>query len=181
LFDKFAVITSFEPKLELDMAVDFMAGIGAFKSMYDAAKALKDMNDATVRNTAVIELQEKILSAREEREAVLRRVDELETELVALKSWQAERERYVLVPLAPNVVAYQEKIDLRDREPSHYLCPNCFGLNKKSFMQQTVRGNTLDRYRCNTCKEELSVHKDGRPQRALVGGRQAGPDGWMGR
>ena len=26
------------------MAVDILAGIGAFKSMYDAAKALKDMN-----------------------------------------------------------------------------------------------------------------------------------------
>ena len=163
------------------MAVDFLAGIGAFRSMYDAAKALKEMNDATVRNTAVIELQEKILSAREEQEALLRRVDELETELVALKSWQAEKERYVLVPLAPNVVAYQEKTDLRDRAPPHYLCPNCFSQNKKSFAQQTVRGNALDRYRCNTCGQELSVHKDAGPQRAGVGGRQAGPHGWMGR
>lgn len=41
------------------VVAETIAGLGAFKSMYDMAKALKDINDATVRNGAVIELQEK--------------------------------------------------------------------------------------------------------------------------
>jgi hypothetical protein len=47
------------------VAAELIAGLGIFKSLYDSAKALKDINDGTVRNGAVIELQEKILSAQE--------------------------------------------------------------------------------------------------------------------
>jgi len=46
------------------MVGEVFAGLSAFKAMYDAAKALKDINDAAIRNSAVIELQEKILSAQ---------------------------------------------------------------------------------------------------------------------
>ena len=58
------------------MPVDLIAGFGAFKSVYDAAKALKDMNDATVRNAAVIELQAQILNAQEQQAALIRRTSE---------------------------------------------------------------------------------------------------------
>ena len=45
------------------MVGEVFAGIGALKTAFDIAKGLKDIDDATRRNAAVIELQEKILTA----------------------------------------------------------------------------------------------------------------------
>ena len=56
------------------VVAETIAGLGAFKSMYDMAKAIKDMNDAAVRNAAVIELQEKILAAQSAQAALLERI-----------------------------------------------------------------------------------------------------------
>jgi hypothetical protein len=53
-------------------------GISAFKAAFDIAKGLKDINDAAQRNAAVIELQEKILSAQAAQAALIERVHDLE-------------------------------------------------------------------------------------------------------
>jgi hypothetical protein len=47
------------------MAGEIFAGLSAIKTAFDIAKGLKDIDDATRRNAAVIELQEKILAAQE--------------------------------------------------------------------------------------------------------------------
>lgn len=70
------------------MAGELIAGLSIFKSLYDSAKALKDINDAAIRNGAVIELQEKILAAREAQAILLERIRELEEE--ALKHGNAK-------------------------------------------------------------------------------------------
>ena len=44
------------------MASEIAAGLGAFKAMFDLAKGLKDISDATARNAVAIELQEGILN-----------------------------------------------------------------------------------------------------------------------
>jgi hypothetical protein len=162
------------------MAVDLLAGIGAFKSMYDAAKALKDMNDAAVRNGAVIELQSQILAAQEQQATLTQRKGELEAELDALKSWEAEKLRYEMISLAPNVVAYAEKASLADRGPPHFLCANCYARREKSFLQQAVRGEFVDRFKCNTCGEELTINKGERPRQVTRHSSNFGPNGWMG-
>jgi hypothetical protein len=60
------------------MISEAMMGASALKTAFDMAKGLKDISDATIRNAAVIELQEKILSAQEAQFARVKRVDELE-------------------------------------------------------------------------------------------------------
>jgi hypothetical protein len=42
------------------MVAEILGGISALKSAFDIAMGLKDIDDAARRNTAVIELQEKI-------------------------------------------------------------------------------------------------------------------------
>jgi hypothetical protein len=46
------------------MVGEVIAGLGAFKTMFDIAKSLKDMNDTVNRNAAVAELWEQIISAQ---------------------------------------------------------------------------------------------------------------------
>jgi hypothetical protein len=40
------------------MVAEIYGGLSAIKSAFDIAKGLKDIHDATLRNTAIIELQE---------------------------------------------------------------------------------------------------------------------------
>jgi hypothetical protein len=171
------------------MAVDVIASLGAFKTIFDLAKGLKDINDATIRNTSVIELQDKILTAKVEQSELIERNSELEKELVLLTAWDAEKERYELVQIAPDVVAYAQKKNVCDREPFHYLCANCYSAGKKSFLQQRGFGGDAVRYKCNTCGEGLTIQKDIRPTGLLSslqtsrnpGYGREGPQSWMGR
>jgi hypothetical protein len=55
------------------MVAEVYASISAFKAMFDMARGLKDINDAAIRNTAVIELQERILSAQAEQSSLIER------------------------------------------------------------------------------------------------------------
>jgi hypothetical protein len=75
------------------VAAELLASVGVFKSLYDSAKALKDINDAAIRNAAVIDLQEKILTAREAQEALLERVADLETKISTFDKWETEKAR----------------------------------------------------------------------------------------
>jgi len=67
------------------MVGEIYAGIGAVKAAFEIAKGLKDINDATIRNAAIIELQEKILRAQEEQSALVDRTRELEQQLASSK------------------------------------------------------------------------------------------------
>jgi hypothetical protein len=149
------------------MAVDVISSLGAFKTMLDLAKGLKDSNDATIRNAAVIELQGKILAAQAEQSELIERNRELEKELARLKGWDAEKQRYELVQIAPGVVAYAQNASVCDREPFHYLCANCYSAGKKSFLQQPGFGPDTVRYKCNTCGEALTIQKDSAPSLAI--------------
>jgi hypothetical protein len=152
------------------MVGDIFAGISAFKTALDIARTLKDISDATARNSAVIALQEKILEAQAAQSELVERARELDREISALRSWDDEKKQYRLVALAPNVVAYAH---VSDSVP-HLLCANCFSNGKKSFLQQHIRGQAYDSYKCNTCREELGIKKGDRPRSALPPGRDRG-------
>jgi hypothetical protein len=79
-------------------------------------KGDEDINDAAATQGMVIELNAKILAAQssvfaanEERSSLLDRVGELEKEVVRLKAWGAEKERYQFAEVGPGVFAYTLK------------------------------------------------------------------------
>jgi uncharacterized coiled-coil DUF342 family protein len=81
------------------MVGEALAGLSAIKTAFDIAKGLKDIDNATSRNAAVIELQEKILAAREAQSALLDRVGTLEKEVARFETWEREKQRYELKSL----------------------------------------------------------------------------------
>ena len=159
----------------------------SLKSAGDIAKAMIGMRDDAAFKAkmiefqaAIIEAQNSAIAANEERATLVERIRELEKQVADLEAWEREKQRYELVSLAPNVVAYAVKDALRGAEPPHYICANCLTGGKKSFLQQYVRGSAMDKYRCNGCGEDLAVDKsDGRPHSALPR-RSGGPQSWMG-
>lgn len=117
------------------MVAEIYGGIAAFKTMFDLAKGLKDINDAALRNSTSIELLEKILTAREAQAAALDRIRELEEQVAQFETWEAEKQRYELKGLTRGATAYMLKPDARGSEPPHWLCTSCFEHRKRSIMQ----------------------------------------------
>ena len=143
------------------MVGEAIAGLSALKTAFDIAKGLKDISDATTRNAAVIELQEKILSAQQTQSSLSQQVSDLEKEVARLKDWDADKKRYELTEIGPGVVALSIKEAMRNGEPFHRICANCAANGKKFYLQQHVRGIHVDVFQCNSCKEKLTIDKGG--------------------
>jgi hypothetical protein len=142
------------------MVAEVYAGLSAFKAAFDIAKGLKDIHDATLRNAAVIQLQEKILSAQAEQASLIQRISELEKEVAGLKSWNAEKKRYELKRYHPGALFYTLKEAEAHGEPIHHLCAKCYKNDKPSIIQPT--GNTMARepsHFCPECKTQFIVHR----------------------
>jgi hypothetical protein len=131
-------------------------GLSVFKSMYDAAKALKDMNDANIRNTAVIELQEKILSAQSEQADLIEIAGALKARVAELEAWDADKKRYRLTDLGAGMTAYTLKEHMENGEPTHYLCAACYNEGHKSIMQTETRSpGRCQVLVCHRCGSDL--------------------------
>jgi hypothetical protein len=74
------------------------------KATFNIAKGLKDIDDAPRRNTAIIELQEKILSAQTEQSESIETIGDLKKRVTELETWEAEKQRYELRTLEPVVL-----------------------------------------------------------------------------
>ena len=147
------------------VVAETIAGLGIFKSLYDFAKALKDMNDAVVRNGAVIELQEKILAAREAQTALLERIGTLEKEVADLKAWDTDKQRYKLTDLGTSLPAYALKEAMENGEPPHYLCAQCYNNNIKSILQTEVRSpGRCQVLTCHRCGSDLYLSGSPAPE-----------------
>lgn len=142
------------------MAAEVFAGISALKTAFDIAKGLKDIDDATRRNAAVIELQEKILGAQSAQATLVERAGALETEVARLKKWHAEKGKYRLVNVATGAFAYGNKPNADDPEPAHWLCVNCYDNRQQRSMLQ-YQGRTQSKqdsvYVCPVCKGGFQV------------------------
>src|SRR5208283_362659 len=88
--------------------------LGTFKSIKDVAESMVSLRDEAVImgkigeiNSKLIDAQNGIFVVNEERSELVQAVSNLEKEIADLKAWNVEKQRYQLVLLAPNVVAYQ--------------------------------------------------------------------------
>src|SRR5258705_1817703 len=137
------------------MVGEAIAGLSALKSAFDIAKGLKDIDDAVRRNGAVIELQEKILAAREAQTVLLDRVDELEKEVASFERWEREKQRYELKDLGWGAFAYMLKPPERGTEPPHWLCTNCYEHNHKALIQRISKKGEGLVWTCPACKNTI--------------------------
>jgi hypothetical protein len=140
------------------MVGEAFGALSAIKTVFDMAKRLKDIDDATRRNAAIIELQEEILSAQQAQSALAEQVRNLEKEAVDLKTWhQDEKKKYYLKSVARGSFAYARKEGMEPPEPPHWLCTKCYENGKKSILQYHHANYSDHIYRCSICGEEIRV------------------------
>jgi hypothetical protein len=138
------------------MAAEVLAGLGAFKTMFDMAKGLKEMNDAAIRNGAVIELQEQILSAQAAQAALIERVRALEAEVASFEKWEADKQKYELKEIRPGVLVYALKKDAGTGEPTHLICAHCYQQRQKSILHtQGLDVGRAELLVCPRCGTEM--------------------------
>ena len=138
------------------MIGEAMMGVSSLKTAFDMAKALKDIDDRTRRNDAVIELQEKILGAQTAQAALIEQVGELEKEVAAMKAWDADKQRYQLQDLGKGFYAYILKVGVENGEPPHAICTNCYQKSLKSILQSSGHIQVHDRaWECPACKTRI--------------------------
>lgn len=135
------------------MLAEASMGLTALQTAFNLAKGMKGLDTAVAVNSAVIELQENIISAQHAQTALIKRVDELEKEVAGLKAWDGEKERYELKQLYRGPFAYILKEGKEGGEDAHALCTNCYQRGFKSFLQMSgdvhVHSRTWD---CAACK-----------------------------
>lgn len=159
------------------VVAETIAGLGAIKTAFDMTKALKDINDAAIRNAAVIELQEKILSARDAQTALLDRVNLLEKEVASFEKWDTEKEEYELKEIFSRTFAYAIKESARGARPPHLICANCFEDRKKTILQRADAAHLV----CPVCKTRIRFDQAAQPVIDRGAGPRGGGSGWMAR
>jgi hypothetical protein len=73
---------------------DIASGIASLKAAMDLAKALIGIRDEPIIRERVIDLQDKIVAARQSQLAALDQINALKKEVADLKAWDAEKEKY---------------------------------------------------------------------------------------
>lgn len=139
------------------MIAEIKAALSAAKVTKELASALVDARDATKRNELVIEfqssmldLQAKMFAINSTYEGLLTVKKDIEAELMKLKDWEVEKEKYYLSRIRDSVFVYTLKESENSSSPNHWLCPNCFEERTKSIItKRSEHGNT---YTCFKCK-----------------------------
>ncbi len=159
------------------MLTEISAGLTSLKAAKDIVQGLNVAKTEAAINGVKIELQGLILeaqqglfAAQEAQSSDARRIADLEQEIVRLKDWSSERQRYQLTQIDIASFAYMHKPGMEDGEPPHWLCTQCFDQGHRSILQPfetggNQRGGAQTKHRCNRCNLTVSVFYRRRPER----------------
>jgi hypothetical protein len=133
-----------------------------FQSVLNLGAAIANTNDAAKRQTQLIEFQKAITQAfttiaelQLSNSALLADKNKLEQEIVHLKDWKAEREKYELKEIASGIFARVESGYVGQLQSAHKFCATCFEKNIKSPLQQQRAEMRQIALHCFTCKSHI--------------------------
>jgi Zn finger protein HypA/HybF involved in hydrogenase expression len=142
-------------------------GLNAVKAATEIVKTIAGLRDSANLLENTVGLNQKILSvqtaladAQSEQASLIQRIGELEKEVTALKSWEAEKQRYELKRYDSGSLFYTLKEAEARGEPVHHLCAKCYNNGKPSIIQRT--GSVMARepsHFCPECKTQFHVHR----------------------
>lgn len=140
------------------MSYEVSGTVQSIRLLWDIVQANKSLTDYNKLVAAVSEVNADLISAQaaaiasQKNELTLtQRVRELEQEVMALKNWEREAERYLLTEIAGGTYAYRLKPGMENGEPPYSLCTHCFGNPKKEPLQAGPRVGNMNTLRCVGC------------------------------
>jgi hypothetical protein len=140
----------------------------SLNTIVNITKAMKDVHDATLidgkvfeLNRAILETQQSVFAANQERTALIERVRELEKEISDARNWETEKQKYELVRLTEHgPFAYASKGEMSGGEPPYHICATCYDQGKKSILHPETRSPRMAHVLiCNMC--DSVIYKSG--------------------
>lgn len=132
--------------------------LAAIPSLAKAGADIASASDEAKRNSQLIEfqrviiqLQSSIAAIQNQNASLLRDKDDLEKQIVAMKNWDGEKQRYALTTIWESSVAYALKKSMSNGEPPHWLCPRCYDNGKKAILNPFYGANNLYSVACPIC------------------------------
>jgi rubrerythrin len=141
------------------MVGEVFAGISAFNSMFNTAKALRELDDTVKRNAAVSDLWEQIIAAQQRYTAAIEQVNELKEELRRFETWDTEKSRYERKNVGYGAYAYVLKPEERGEEPPHWACTNCYEHSHIATLQYVFVPKRGSVWTCPSCKNTIEPGK----------------------
>jgi len=157
-----------------------LASFGALKNIAQSMIGLRDAQAFQEKmiefQGAILDAQQGIFSANQERSELLERISKLEKELAELNSWHNEKKRYELTDFGGGTLAYLLRKGMENGEPTHRLCPACYQKGDKSVLQFSQQNAfSQDVYNCPACKTRFNFGVAQRPQNISHGSGES----WM--
>src|SRR5260221_647676 len=161
------------------------AAITSLRLLKDVAQTMVGLRDAQAFqakliefNTALMDAQASVFSVNEERTALIEKVRDLETKVMKLEAWEAQRERYKLETLPPGVFVLTLKPEMAEGEPPHHICQTCYQRGTKSILHSDQYHNGIHHLTCHECDTKLQVGHFVAPR--VDRGRGGDGTSWMG-
>lgn len=137
--------------------MDIATGYSALSAAFEIAKGLKNIDDRVKLNAAVIDLQEKILSAQQAAIDAKSRMEEMARTIETFDSWTEMASRYALRDFGCQTYAYEAKPGMLEGAPPHIVCPNCFRERKLSVLQYDGKYGGRKRFECLACEKKMDL------------------------
>lgn len=144
----------------MDM-MSISAAASSLKAAADIAKTLGELKSLGDVQARVIELQSKILAAQSsalaaqsEQATLIQQLAEVEREVVRVKAWDQQKQRYKLVSPWPGGAFYALCAEHKEEEPAHWLCTSCYEGGRKSILNQFEGPRGFTKIVCPVCKSE---------------------------
>lgn len=152
---------------------------GAVQGLKGAFDILQGLN-ATAKEAAInevkvsltrhiIEAQQALTAAGLAQADAAEKIRTLEQEIVSLKHWEREKERYQLSGIGTVGFAYTPKEGMEGGEPMHWLCQPCFDTGHKSVLQFTEVTSTSggrgmkSSWKCSRCSSVMKAGMSAKP------------------
>lgn len=150
---------------------DIEAGMAGLKTAFDIARGIRDIADAAERNSKIVDLQRSIMDAQagaiqaqQLHTEDVKRIAELEAEIAHLRTWEGEKQRYVLYSPQAGATVYALKPGMEAGEPPHWLCANCYQQSKKSILQGKSTQSRTATWECPNCTSVVTTWPENHPK-----------------
>jgi hypothetical protein len=132
-------IKSKENKIMIEYMPAALSSLSTASNIISGLIKLRDFSkhaaELTELQSHIIQANGHIISEQQAHSALTAKIEELEKEVVRLKNWDAERQKYSRREIATGVFAYVENDFVGKLQNAHKFCCNCFDNYKKSTLQ----------------------------------------------
>lgn len=147
-----------------------MGAIAFIESMNAAikiTKALVGVRDAAMIEANIFELRDHLmtiqssaLQSQADQAALIQRVRDLEQEVVDLRTWETQKQRYQLVSPWAGCWLYALKDSSKGADPAHWICTHCYENGRREILQlvheRDRRIHTVAK--CFHCSFQIEMH-----------------------